>query len=329
MLKLQSGSPARYSSNPDDPKPAMLHYQSLEGVSLANTWLTIGSFDGVHRGHQEIIRQLVTGARDANATSVAITFHPHPAVVLGKRSNPLFLTTPEERASLLGELGVDVVVTYPFDTATSQLSARDFIARLHQHLGLRRLLVGQDFALGRGREGNVERLSVLGQEFGYSVEVIPPVLNGDVVVSSSQIRSILLEGDVEHAARLLGRCYSVSGQVVHGDDRGKSLGIPTANLSVWSERTIPKAGVYVCRALVDGEYWGAVTNIGIRPTFENLPVIPRIEAHLLDFDADIYERHISLEFVSRLRDEQRFSDIQSLIKQIHTDIQRAREILQN
>ncbi len=329
MLKLQNGSPARYSSNPDDPQPVMPHYQSLEGVSLANTWLTIGSFDGVHRGHQEIIRQLVTGARDANATSVAITFHPHPAVVLGKRSNPLFLTTPEERASLLGEFGVDVVVTYPFDTATSQLSAWDFMARLHQHLGLRRLLVGQDFALGRGREGNVDRLRVLGEEFGYSVEVIPPILNGDVVISSSQIRSILLEGDVEHAARLLGRCYSVSGQVVHGDDRGKSLGIPTANLSVWTERTIPKAGVYVCRALVDGEYWGAVTNIGIRPTFENLPVIPRIEAHLLDFDADIYERQISLEFVSRLRDEQRFSDIQSLIKQIHTDIQRAREILQN
>jgi len=329
MLKHQNGNPARYSSNPDDPKTTMLRYQSLEGVSLANTWLTIGSFDGVHRGHQEIIRQLVTGARDATATSVAITFHPHPAVVLGKRSNPLFLTTPEERASLLGELGVDVVVTYPFDTATSQLSARDFMTRLHYHLGLRRLLVGQDFALGRGREGNIGRLRELGQEFGYSVEVISPVLNGDVVISSSQIRSILLEGDVEHAARLLGRSYSVSGQVVHGDDRGKSLGIPTANLSVWTERTIPKAGVYVCRALVDGEYWGAVTNIGIRPTFENLPVIPRIEAHLLDFDADIYERHISLEFVSRLRDEQRFSDIQSLIKQIHTDIQRAREILQN
>jgi riboflavin kinase/FMN adenylyltransferase len=307
----------------------MLHYHSLEGVSLANTWLTIGSFDGVHRGHQEIIRQLVTGAHKASTTSVAVTFHPHPAVVLGKRSNPLFLTTPEERATLLGALGVDVVVTYPFDTATSQLSARDFMARLHQHLGLRRLLVGKDFALGRGREGNVDRLSALGQEFGYSVEVISPIMNGDVVISSSQIRSILLEGDVEYAARLLGRRYTINGQVVHGDDRGKSLGIPTANLSVWADRTIPKAGVYVCRARVDGDYWGAVTNIGVRPTFENLPVPPRIEAHLLDFDNDIYERQIGLEFVARLRDEQRFPDIQSLIQQIHTDIQRAREILQN
>ena len=131
----------------------MLHYQSLEGVSLSNTWLTIGSFDGVHRGHQEIIRRVVASARKANAVSAAVTFYPHPAVVLGKRTNPLFLTTPEERASLLGELGIDVVITYPFTIATSQLSAQDFMTQLHEHLGLRRLFVGKDFALGRGTRG--------------------------------------------------------------------------------------------------------------------------------------------------------------------------------
>lgn len=307
----------------------MLHYHSLDGISLTNTWVTIGSFDGVHRGHQEIVRQVVSGAHKANAIAVAVTFYPHPAVVLGKRSNPLFLTTPEERAALLGALGVDVVITYPFTTEVSQLSAREFMEQLHQHLGLRRLFVGSDFALGRGREGDVNRLSEIGKEFGYSVEIVSPVVNGDVVISSSQIRSILLEGDVVRAASLLGRPYSIKGQVVHGDDRGKSLGIPTANLSVWSERTVPKAGVYVCRAMVEDRYWGAVTNIGVRPTFENEPVPPRVEAHLLDFDGDIYGHEISLEFISRLRDEQRFSDIQSLLQQIHTDIDHAREILQN
>lgn len=307
----------------------MLHYHSLDGISLTNTWVTIGSFDGVHRGHQEIVRQVVSGAQKANAIAVAVTFYPHPAVVLGKRSNPLFLTTPEERAALLGALGVDVVITYPFTTEVSQLSAREFMEQLHQHLGLRRLFVGSDFALGRGREGDVNRLSEIGKEFGYSVEIVSPVVNGDVVISSSQIRSILLEGDVVRAASLLGRPYSIKGQVVHGDDRGKSLGIPTANLSVWSERTVPKAGVYVCRAMVEDRYWGAVTNIGVRPTFENEPVPPRVEAHLLDFDGDIYGHEISLEFISRLRDEQRFSDIQSLLQQIHTDIDHAREILQN
>jgi riboflavin kinase/FMN adenylyltransferase len=248
---------------------------------------------------------------------------------LGKRSNPLFLTTPEERAALLGELGVGAVITYPFNVATSQMSALEFMSQLHQHLGIRQLFVGENFALGKGREGNVSRLREIGEDLGYSVNIVPAVMNGDVVISSSQIRSLLLEGDVVHAARLLGRSYMITGHVVHGDDRGKLLGIPTANLSIWAERTIPKVGVYVCRALVEGKYWGAVTNIGIRPTFENLPVTPRVEAHLLDFNDDIYNRQISLEFVARLRDEKRFLDIQSLIHQIHTDVDRAREILQN
>ena len=172
-------------------------------------------------------------------------------------------------------------------------------------------------------------MSELGENLGYSVEIVPPVMNGNVIISSSQIRSILLDGDVAHAASLLGRHYSIKGQVVHGDDRGKSLGIPTANLSIWAERTIPKVGVYACRTRIEGKYWAAVTNIGIRPTFEDTPVTPRVEAHLLDFNDDLYDRQINLEFVTRLRDEQRFSDIQSLIQQIHIDIERAREILKN
>ncbi|MGW8250104.1 MAG: bifunctional riboflavin kinase/FAD synthetase [Anaerolineales bacterium] len=305
----------------------MLHYRSLAGVKLDNTWLTIGSFDGVHLGHQAIIHQLVSGAKQAGASAVAFTFHPHPAVVLGKRQDALLITDPEEKAFLLNKLGVDVVITYPFTKETAQLTAEQFVAMLHDHLGLRRLFVGQDFALGHGREGNVSRLGELGEKSGYQVEVIPPVKNGDIVISSSQIRSRILNGEILQAERLLGRRYTLSGRVVPGDARGKMLGIPTANLSVSEERMIPKAGVYVCRAFIGGEAWGAVANIGVRPTFEDGPVSPRVEAHLINFNGDLYGLDLSLEFVDRLRDEQRFSSIQSLVEQIHTDIARAREVL--
>lgn len=305
----------------------MLHYRSLVGVKLEDSWLTIGSFDGVHRGHQAIIHQLVSGARRAGTSAVAFTFHPHPAVVLGKRQDALLITEPVEKAFLLSKLGIDVVITYPFTKDTSMLTSEQFVTMLHEHLGLQRLFVGRDFALGHGREGNVSRLTELGEIFGYQVEVVSPVKNSDLVISSSQIRSRILNGEMLQAEQLLGRHYKLSGRVVPGDARGKLLGIPTANLSVSEERIIPKAGVYVCRASIGGEVWGAVANIGVRPTFEDGTVAPRVEAHLLDFDGDLYGLDLSLQFVDRLRNEQRFSSVQSLVEQIHTDIARAREVL--
>jgi riboflavin kinase / FMN adenylyltransferase len=305
----------------------MLHYRSLAGIILNSSWLTIGTFDGVHRGHQSIIHQLVSGARQAGVPSVAFTFHPHPAVVLGKRQDPLLITDPQEKAFLLSELGVDIVITYPFTKDTAILTAEEFITMLHEHLGLQRLFVGEDFALGHGREGNVSRLTQLGQKYGYQLEIVSPLKNGDIVISSSQIRSRILDGEVVQAAGLLGRQYKISGQVVPGDARGKMLGIPTANLSISDERMIPKAGVYVCWAAVGGDEWGAVANIGVRPTFEDGTVVPRVEAHLLDFSGDLYGLELSLKFVDRLRDEQRFSSIRSLVEQIQSDIARARAVL--
>ncbi len=216
---------------------------------------------------------------------------------------------------------------HPFNTEVASLTAYEFIQYLDQHLDLKHLLVGPDFALGKGREGNVKRLAELGDQFGYSLEVMPPVVNGDVAISSSQIRTKLFEGDVAQAARLLGRPYRVTGTVVRGDARGKTIGIPTANLSVWAERTIPKSGVYVCKAWVGESEWGAVTNIGVRPTFEEGIVSTRVEAHLLDFDADLYGQEIKLDFIDRLRDEQRFPNFQALVDQIHHDIEAARLIL--
>jgi riboflavin kinase / FMN adenylyltransferase len=305
----------------------MQHFYSLDGVYLNDVWLTIGTYDGVHRGHQEIIRRIVSEARQSGGLAVALTFFPPPAVVLKKRTESYYLTSPEERAALLGALGVDVVITHPFNLQVAAMSAREFMTSLHEHFGLKHLCVGYDFALGRGREGDVPMLQRLGGEFGYSVEAVKPVEIDSKVVSSSLIRTYLAAGDVEQAAQLLGRPYQVGGEVVLGDRRGKLLGIPTANLSVWAERALPKAGVYVCHALLKNRMWGAVTNVGVRPTFENQPVQPRVEAHILDFREEIYGEQLSLDFLAHLRDEARFPSVQALVEQINKDISRARIIL--
>lgn len=305
----------------------MQHYWSLEDVHLHDTWLTIGSFDGVHRGHQEIIQHLAAGAHAVSAPAVVLTFFPHPAVVLGKRQDPFYLTSPDEKAALLGSLGVDFVITHPFNHQVAKTTAREFVSRLHQHLNFSHLWVGYDFALGRGREGDIPTLRSFGEQFGYTLHVVDPVTSSSETISSSQIRKALAEGNVELSAHLLGRPYLITGKVVHGDGRGRSLGIPTANLQVWPERALPKSGVYVCQARVAGKTWGAVTNVGVRPTFENQPESPRVEAHILEFDKDLYDQKLQLEFIARLRDERRFSSIQELVAQIQRDIEQAREVL--
>jgi riboflavin kinase/FMN adenylyltransferase len=304
----------------------MQHFRSLDDIILNQSWLTIGTFDGVHRGHQEIVRGMTAGARSIGAPAVVLTFFPHPGVVLGKRDDHTYLTTPEDRANLLGELGVDIVITHPFTPQIAAMTARQFIAYLSSRLGLRMLWVGYDFALGRGREGNVATLMEIGKEFGYRVQVIPPVIDNGEIVSSSNIRSTLASGDVVKAAQMLGRPYHLRGKVVSGDGRGRRIGIPTANLEVWSELTLPKSGVYTCRAWVNTQRWGAVTNVGVRPTFTPDSSV-HVEAHLLDFQEDLYGQEVCLEFISRLRDEQRFPDVQSLVAQIHQDIAQARKVL--
>jgi riboflavin kinase / FMN adenylyltransferase len=306
----------------------MPHINSLDQVHLKRSWLTIGSFDGVHLGHQKIIHELVTAAHADNAPAVVLTFHPHPAIVLKKRKDPFYLTTPEEKAHLLADLGVDVVVTQPFDLQLASTSAYDFIARLKTHLDLQHLMVGPDFALGRDRRGDEPRLRQLGEEFGYTLTVFSPITLDGQVVSSSKIRSALREGEVQLANHLLGRPYRIDGSVIKGDGRGKTIGIPTANLQVWSQRMLPKSGVYVCQAtLEEHSVIGAVTNVGFRPTFDNQSLTPTVEAHLLDFNHDIYGKNIYLDFLLRLRDEQRFPSIQSLVEQIQQDIAKSRKAL--
>jgi riboflavin kinase/FMN adenylyltransferase len=306
----------------------MQHYWSLQNLDLRGSWLTIGSFDGVHLGHLTLLKELISGAHAEGLSAVVLTFHPHPAVVLNKRKDFSYLSSPEGKVGLLDRAGVDVVITHPFSLQVAQISARDFIQKLVVNLKMRHLCVGHDFALGRGREGDLPALTRLGGELGYSISVVEPVMLDGLVVSSSRVRQALLVGDVELAHRLLGRPYKIIGEVVHGDSRGRSLGFPTANLEVWADRTLPKPGVYACWATIEGKDYPAVTNVGFRPTFDNQPLRPRVEAFLLDFDDDLYRRTMRLSFMRRLRDEVRFNDIQALIDQMHRDVQVGRQVLE-
>lgn len=305
----------------------MQHHHSLEELTLQGAWATIGSFDGVHRGHQTIIRHLVQGAHAAGAPAVVVTFFPHPSVVLRGLENPFYLNTPEERAALLAEFGVDHVITLPFDAAFAAQTAEDFMIQLCDHVGLARLIVGNDFALGRARAGTIHTLRHLGEGLGYEVETMQPALAGESPISSTRIRDLISRGQVGEAAALLGRWYRVSGKVVHGDGRGRLIGIPTANLAYWQEQIVPARGVYACLAWNHHQAHPAVTNIGLRPTFELNNTQARIETHLLDFDEDLYDMDLSIDFIKFLRPEARFESADALIDQIHHDIQQAREVL--
>ncbi len=306
----------------------MQHFQSLDPLHLQDAWITIGSFDGVHLGHQKIVNQLTRQAHAQQHTAVVVTFFPHPAVVLGKGANVGYLTTPEERAELLGELDVDVVVTLPFTRELASFSANEFMQRLVDHLGVRHLLVGYDFALGRGREGNVERLREIGQSLGYTLDVHHPVEADHTPISSSHIRKLIRAGEVQAAANLLGRNYKVTGTVVHGDGRGKALGFPTANLDYWNERVMPANGVYVTWIWIDGIRYPSVSNFGLRPTFDQVPETPLLEGYIIDYAGDLYGKTVELEFITYLRPELKFDSVADLIEQMHRDTQKSLEVLQ-
>jgi len=305
----------------------MQHYRSLDDVHLQGAWVTIGSFDGVHRGHQAVLNHLVHSAHSAQQPAVVVTFFPHPAVFLRGLQGPYYLTSPEERARLMAELGIDEVITLPFDQNLASLSADDFMAELADHLHLTRLVVGYDFALGRGRSGNVHTLRYIGETLDYEVDAIASTDIKDQPVSSTRIRELISQGQVGDAALLLGRWYTLAGQVVHGDGRGGKIGMPTANLAVWNEQILPARGVYATLAWVDHQAFPAVTNIGLRPTFETDAVLARVETHLLDYDEDLYNMDLRLDFVKFLRPEQRFPSVQALIDQIQHDVLAAREVL--
>lgn len=305
----------------------MTTYTELDDLKLENTWLTIGVFDGVHRGHAALLRRLVEGARQAGAIPAVLTFHPHPAAVLKGETSFSYLTPPAEKAALLAGLGAEAVISLTFDRILAEQSAETFMRRLARSLGLRRLLIGYDFALGRGREGDAALLADLGKGLGYTVERVQPIEDTEGILSSTSIRQHLLAGRVAEAAAQLGRFYSVSGPVVHGDGRGRKIDLPTANLAPPPEKVLPANGVYACWAWIGGEKHAAVTNIGTRPTFTPERSGPSVETHILDFSRDLYGQELRLEFVARLREERKFPGVEALLAQIRADIEQAARLL--
>ncbi len=305
---------------------SFLHVDRLADVPESRpTYLAIGSFDGVHRGHQAIIKNMVAAAREANVRSAVLTFFPHPKRVILGLTDRYYITTLADRVSLLADLGVDLVITHPFDEEVRQIRAADFVEELCGKVGMVQLW-GGNFALGYNREGDVAFLRALGLERGFSVESTETLVswNGQPV-SSSRIREALNRGDVAEVAGCLARPYAIGGTVMMGDQRGRTIGFPTANVGTWEELILPANGVYATRATVAGQTYSAATNVGVRPTVSGQT--RTVEAHLLDFSGDLYGQAMTLTFHHRIRPERRFDGLDSLKQQIQTDVGLVRELL--
>jgi riboflavin kinase/FMN adenylyltransferase len=309
------------------------------GRPLRNPTVAIGNFDGVHLGHQALVAAARDRARADGGDAVVLTFDPHPARFFAPALAPPMILPLWRRLELLGEAGADVVVIEPFDATFAALEAERFVAQvLGQDLGAAHLVVGYDFTFGRGRRGNTALLATLGQRLGIGVTIIPAVTVGGVVCSSTKIREFVLEGRIDGARLLLGRPFEITGEVVHGAARGRTIGIPTANLRPEAD-LLPRTGIYAARArrLTPGSHpphpgapsleRAAAVSVGTNPTFAAGSPEVTVEAYLLDFDGDLYGACLELRLEARLRDERRFASVDELLSEIHKDIARTREIV--
>jgi riboflavin kinase/FMN adenylyltransferase len=285
--------------------------------------VTIGVFDGVHRGHQALISRFIELAKRRGLSTGVIALHPAPITVIRPDIRIMYISSLEERLELLGALGVDAVGPLTFTSELAQVSAVDFVTELRGVLDMRLLVGGPDIAVGRAREGNAAWLAEHASGFGFELEIVDFMQQDGVKVGSSEVRHAVAAGEMERAAELLGRPFSLRGPVVRGFERGRTVGFPTANIAVSADRALPNLGVYVTRALIGENRYPAVTNIGIRPTFDD-DSRPSIETHILDFEGDLYGRDLTIELLHRLRGEQRFSGVEALVKQIGLDAKAAR-----
>lgn len=286
---------------------------------------TIGTFDGLHRGHQTLLRPLIAGAKAAGTTSVLVTFEPHPRCVVDPNQCPAYLTTLDEKRWLLEPIGLDHLLVIPFTTQVAAMSPAAFMKRLMRGMELRRLLIGEDFRFGQARRGDPALLRRLGQRENFSVEVMPTMSRGKAPISSSRVRRLVLLGQMRAAAQLLGRDYLFRSRVERGEQRGRQLGFPTANLVIPPNKLVPATGVYATRVELDGQLLAGAASVGYRPTFggHNLTV----EVFIIDFEGDLYDRLLTVFFVQRLRGERRFASVQGLVQQMHRDVENARRIL--
>ena len=305
-----------------------VHWAHPPGIPRdRGTVATVGTFDGVHRGHWTVLREIRERADATGRRSVLVTFDPHPLRIVRPEHAPPMLTTPLEKKEILAEAGLDYAVFLSFTEALSRYEPRRFVEEiLVERLRVEELVIGYDHGFGRDREGDPMTLRDIGDELGFTVDVVPPVVVGAEAVSSSRIRRMVAEGRVSEVIEPLGRPYSIRGIVVRGEGRGKGLGFPTANLAVRErDKLIPPEGIYAVRAILrSGTYTGAL-HMGPRPTFKGSP--PSVELHLLDFDRDIYGEEIRVDFIERLRGIEPFTGVDALVDQIRKDVDRAREIV--
>ena len=302
-----------------------IDFENLSKLPFQKSCITIGNFDGVHKGHQFIIKELVQRGFSDEMSVIVVTFFPNPADFFGRTQESFYLTTPEEKEALLKDLGVDEVITFRFDQDFAGLSPETFLKALKDKLGLQVLLVGYDFALGKNRSGTIPVIGQISEQFGFTLETLAPVEFGGNEISSTRIRQALGAGDVRQASEMLGRPYSVKGEVIHGSDRGSRIGLPTANMDFWPRKLRPAIGVYATRPILNGKIYQGITNIGLRPTFEEQDK-PDIETHILDFDGNIYGERLELQFIEKIRDEQKFSGVETFLAQIERDKATARRI---
>ncbi|MGV8073352.1 MAG: bifunctional riboflavin kinase/FAD synthetase [Syntrophobacteraceae bacterium] len=295
---------------------------------LRNPVLTIGNFDGVHRGHEALFQRVKEWARKLNGESVVVTFHPHPLEVLSPGNGPSFITAHERKLELIEAAGIDAAIVIPFTKDFAEISAEDFVKDLLVgRLGVKAIVVGYDYRFGRGREGDIDFLKEKGREFGFEVDTVSGISIDGTMVSSTIIRRFIQDGRIDEAGKLLGRYYEISGLVVHGRSRGgRLLGFPTANIRMPSLAS-PRNGIYAAQVDVDGVQYGGAANLGYNPTFGDEEL--SLEVYILDFDRDIYGKTITVRFIERLRDEKRFSGPEELKAQISKDVERAREILRH
>ena len=294
---------------------------------LKNPVLTIGNFDGVHRGHLALFDKVKELARDIQGQSVVMTFEPHPVKVVKPGNGPKLITPVEQKLRLIEEAGIDVILCLPFNKEFAAISATGFVSELLvKKIGVKEIVVGYDYSFGSGREGNIDLLRKMGEDLSFKVNVVEPIYLNSTLVSSTSIRNLVKDGDLAEAKRLLGRDYQITGIVKTGMGRGKKiLGFPTANLTPVDE-LIPKKGVYAVKAYIHDKWYNGVCNIGINPTFGGTSL--SIETHILDFSEDIVGKKFTIKFIARLRDEKTYKNKDELAEQIEKDVIKAREILE-
>ena len=290
-----------------------------------HTAVAIGVFDGVHLGHKTLFRRTIEEAKQRGLESAVVTFRNHPLTVLAPNFEPRYLMDLETRLEAIKSVGIDHVVAINFTREVSQLRASEFVQQLSTKLNMKALVCGQDFALGKGREGDVPTLTRLGTEYNYDVVCQDVIREGDLTVSSTAIREALSQGNVDLAMRLMGRPFRLSGPVVVGDKRGRLLGFPTANIEVPPDRAALVDGIYATRALLDNRTLDSITYIGSKPTFEG--ETRATEVYIFDFDEDIYGQHLSVDFLALVRSDMRFSGVPELIDQMNQDVKQARKVL--